>query len=473
MAHDGQSNPRALTQRRPSYRRPSPSLQANGRKSSVSSATSTQQSLRSLSLQSSSPTTRLRKPSKQQLRSPLVNPWEYAALPEAIRRKQFSPDEQLAITSKISPVILDAADEALYKHFHRSRSTFSLRVPKRRKWSVEDQEDIASSEEEDRQGQEKVVEPHKRGHSVKWERMDARDLDSFKWLDADTELDLRLDDYHAISAEVNERQNSMSSHRKSFRRGLSFSNSFRRRSSSSTSSQQSPATLNQTGKKPVFEESNIFPQTLQHQRIGSTSSLDPSATHYQDPTAKMKLRVYLASPQKFDEALEFGFPTIHTRTLQATIRPQTSPEHPEGLTKSFLAEDTPSLSEDESRDERSEYMHIDSPRTPVEMFFPSRASNKSSIERSSHLRPRIVHHHDGYVQASASEREMTLKMTLTRPELRAIEQSEATNSPLINDIPLEKAPLHAPVGDARTIWDDLPEEPNRVKRFLKRLKGRS
>lgn len=390
-------------------------------------------------------------------------------MPAAIRRKHFSPEEQLDIISRINPVILDAADEAYYKQYQRSRSTNSLIPPERRKWST-GFEDISLSEEEIFEEVDRVEEVYiPREHITHRKRMEARDLDSFKWLDADNELDLRLDDYHAISAEVNDRQNSMSSRRRSFRRGLSFTNSFRRRSSSSVSS-QSHAQLTSSGKKPIFDEETAFPQSTNHQRISSTTSLDPSATHYQDPAAKMKLRVYLASPQKFDEALEFGFPTIHSRTLQASTRPQTSPEYAEGPSKSFLAEDTPSLSEDESRDERSEYK--DSPQTPVDVSFPGRASNKSSTERSSNIRPRIIQHHDGYAQASASDREMTLKMTLTRPELRAIEQPEIVNSPLINNIPLERAPLHAPFGDSRTIWDDLPEEPNRMKRFLKKLKGR-
>ena len=41
----------------------------------------------------------------------------------------------------------------------------------------------------------------------------------------------------------------------------------------------------------------------------NTHSADSEATYYQDPEARLKLRVYLASPQKFDEAVEFGFPS--------------------------------------------------------------------------------------------------------------------------------------------------------------------
>ena len=53
--------------------------------------------------------------------------------------------------------------------------------------------------------------------------------------------------------------------------------------------------------------------TMVRPSTDSNLSIDPAATYYQDPEARKKLRKYLASPQKFDEAVEFGFPSVPAR----------------------------------------------------------------------------------------------------------------------------------------------------------------
>lgn len=402
--------------------------------------------------------TRLRKSSKPTAPpSTFITPLEFAALPSAIRRKHFSPEEQYYIAAQLNPVILDAADEALYKQYQhyqgrqRSRSVDSL------KYGVDadfesDNAPLTPAEEE-------------------WEDMDVRDLERLSWLDNDNDLDLKLDDYHTISADLNSKQSS-NVRRRSFRRGLSFSNvSFRRRSSSSTSLQSPPPLGSNLNKGTSHQASPSFQPA--HRSRDSTTSLDPSATHYQDPAAKMKLRVYLASPQKFDEALEFGFPSLQQEAVHPLGRPRTSPGAVNGQPKTFFSDDTPSLSEDESRDEQSEYIHQDSPRTPQDMSFPTgRPSQKSSTERSTQSRTRVIRDAiESYTYASAADREMTLRMTLTRPELRAIEDADHYLNPSqINERPLERAPLTSPVNHTGLVWDELPEEPSRVKRFFKKLK---
>ena len=361
-------------------------------------------------------------------------------MPRAIQRKRFSPEEQYYIASRFNPVILDAADETLYKQYQQSPTSSHIHPPD---FDFEDIENEEYCEEEE---------------GLK--DMDAKSLGSFRWLDKDNDLDLKLDDYHAISADLN---NGQSRNRRSFRRGFSFSNlSIRRGSSSSTSLPNQPP--------PVSNINRAIPPAVslppsRHQRLESAASVDPSATHYQDPAAKMKLRVYLASPQKFDEALEFGFPSLHQDAIQFQVRPKTTSD----VAKTFLTDDTPSLSEDA----RSEYFQQDSPRTPIDTSFPGRPSHKSSTDRSWRVRPRMVCEIvDSYAQASASDREMTLKMTLTRPELRALEEADYAKPIAVNKRPLEKAPLIVPVGESRSIWDELPEEPSRMKRFFKKLKSR-
>lgn len=452
LAHDaGRSS--STSKRRPqSARRPSISHLASLRKPSTSSSESTDRDFSVGSLHRARSKSRLRKWSQPAI-SPsttLINPWDFAALPAAIQRKHFTLEEQYRIASKLNLVVLDAADEALYKQHQRQAS---IRGHRSLDLDNQDSIDLFLEADDDADDEEE-------------ESMEAKDYESFRFLDQDPSLDLKLDDYHTISTAL-QRPSTSTPHRRSFRRGLSFSNvSFRRRSSSSVSLQSSLPLGSPTN--PPLPSPSLL-QT-RHQSKSSTASLDPAATHYQDPTAKMKLRVYLASPQKFDEALEFGFPSLHKNGIQSPDRPKTSAGIIGGQPKtSFLADDTPSLSEDE----RSEYLAHDSPRTPIDMSFPAhRSSQKSSTDRSTSLRPRFVTAvTDGHAHAPALDREMTLKMTLTRPELRQIEDTD--NSRSINERPLEKAPLTAPINGTSSIWDELPEDTSRMKRFFRKLKGRA
>jgi hypothetical protein len=78
------------------------------------------------------------------------------------------------------------------------------------------------------------------------------------------------------------------------------------------------------------------------------TAIDPDAMYYQSPEARSKLRQYLISPQKFDEALAFGFPstptTIDTPGLEedGTHRKFSTTSTD---TKTFLKDDTISLSD--------------------------------------------------------------------------------------------------------------------------------
>jgi hypothetical protein len=140
------------------------------------------------------------------------------------------------------------------------------------------------------------------------------------------------------------------------------------------------------------------------------SPIDPAATHYRDPEARKKLRECLASPQKFDEAIEFGF-----FSKDGGSRPQTgvfnkNTAHQDRL-RSFLEDDRSSkYSDDASAAEP------DSPRTP-QLFDKSHhiRSVRNSIEHSSHSKT------DKHMPDTAASREMTLRMTLTRPDLRQSE----------------------------------------------------
>lgn len=156
---------------------------------------------------------------------------------------------------------------------------------------------------------------------------------------------------------------------------------------------------------------------------------DPEATHYRDPEARKKLRMYLASPQKFDEAVEFGFPSTSghdTATSSYQLPPiATDARNFSRDMQTFLRDDKVSFLEDNEDDDKGldsdadSMADIDSPVTPSSTGLSFRChtrgspSNLSSLD-STGLPP--VHSMGGRLN-----REMTLRMTLTRPDLRADE----------------------------------------------------
>ncbi len=211
--------------------------------------------------------------------------------------------------------------------------------------------------------------------------------------------------------------------------------------------------------------------SLKHIRSqASISSIDPRATHYQDPAARMKLRLYLASPQKFDEAVEFGFPSAGGKKPNSHQRPMTSPQPRPEVNRTFFHDDTPSLSGDDG-DDADDPDTLFYPRTPEEAVFQmNRQSHKGSIDGSLGVRPYPVRRQpESYGRAHTTDREMTLHMTLTRPDLRSPDKVTATQPKNINELPLTKPDLavdHPPA----SIWDTLPAEESKMKRFLRRLK---
>lgn len=164
---------------------------------------------------------------------------------------------------------------------------------------------------------------------------------------------------------------------------------------------------------------------------------DPEAKHYMDPEARAKLRLYLASPQKFDEVLEFGFPS--TSAELPSTPPESHPRHKlaprqvnhdvltflQGDPVSFL-DDAPEYTKYDSSDSDEDTSTIgdgDSPVTPRDGQDVSRyirrlpSSNGSSLDNTSFPLP--CGRQTRYAEAMAGNREMTLRVTLTRPDLRA------------------------------------------------------
>ena len=207
---------------------------------------------------------------------------------------------------------------------------------------------------------------------------------------------------------------------------------------------------------PLFRQSTssyspVSPSFPQHTRTRSiatqitrisTDSIyrqsDASAVYYQDPDARLKLRRYLASPQKFDEAVEFGFPSSPTPVPDAdTFKPYRSTSSNDA--HAFLKDDVISFidrpepdSGDDVDDDLSSVGETISPATPCatheaesvfrcasegtrSMFSSLDCDNLPQLDLISFKANPIVEPDF----SALINREMTLRMTLTRPDLRA------------------------------------------------------
>ncbi|KAI1387059.1 uncharacterized protein F4822DRAFT_411984 [Hypoxylon trugodes] len=337
-----------------------------------------------------------------------------ARLPAKIREKHLTREEQLIIAKHLrQSVILDAADEAFLKagRFATRRPSPPPHYPPTLSSSPRASMESISSDNASAGAPDALY-------------------DSFRWLDEDDDLDLRLalDDYH-VNLKESVSVPPQDPRPPSFRRHLSFSKiPFGRPSISSSrpgTKDAAPPTAHSASPsqfaypQPVRRKSRALSLiTPKHGAHESISSIDPGAAHYQDPEARLKLRVYLASPQKFDEAIEFGFPSNDPPSAstgrdlsnaQGYSRFMFSPDSEKF--KTFLSDDRSSTySEDAS---------LPDPESPKTPNTPDKHAVKPLQRSSTNDYPSRLP--EGYAQVPAASREMTLRMTLTRPDLRACE----------------------------------------------------
>jgi hypothetical protein len=243
-----------------------------------------------------------------------------------------------------------------------------------------------------------------------------------------------------------------------------------------------------------------MPLSAKHQRAHSSSvsmsgrrslqtptppAVDPEATHYQDPQARRKLRMYLASPQKFDEAIEFGFPSSaddedDTTSPHFQLPPITN--HSRKFSRdmhTFLKDGKLSFFEEctgenqglES-DEEASVADVESPVTPSSTG-PSFTPHSRQVSHSKTSS-------DGSPGCNLN-REMTLRMTLTRPDLRADDdqlygwQSSHNKAPKDDPLALEDLVLTDDMNGTKGPFYVKPKSrESLVTRMLKRasLKGR-
>jgi hypothetical protein len=191
----------------------------------------------------------------------------------------------------------------------------------------------------------------------------------------------------------------------------------------------------------------------------STHGVEHSAAHYQDPDARKKLRQYLASPHKFDEAVEFGFPnpspSVMVPELFKTPRSTSGND-----AQTFLKRDVVTFLDrydEEDTDDASSDEGLESPATPADadvLFHDSRPYGSSifaGLDASDVPSLNFKVEHDIFSVSKfphdpLANREMTLRMTLTRADLRA-QEDDLYGWTKKEDDPLALEPLH--------ITDDL------------------
>jgi hypothetical protein len=402
----------------------------------------------------------------------------FLSLPDKVRRNHFSIEEQSILAGRLNceSVILDAADEVLYRlgGAQANRSLPSLQDSYSSQSSVQSVDTSHFQESDD--------------------TMDDAMMESFRWLDDDLDLSLddyhvyisetanSLDDYHGHISETAKPENEPSSlphPRADLKRNLSLSNLPR--------SPRPSVGLNRAPMPPLppmpitasqrtngvhhLHKANLSPLT-------TTFNTESGTAHYNDPQTRLKLRIF-ASPQKFDEAIEFGFPS-----LTSIQRPSSGPHsrhasywkgHARSNTNpgphTFFDDDCPSSFKTYADDETASSHDTDFPDTPPA---PSlREKYKPRIVKPSFdaERPHVWNAQtEPYAHAWLGNREMTLRMTLTRPDLRADDNLlyPATKS---QPAPITLSDLHN-AGDGDP-WTKDPKEGGRVKRFWQRVGRKS
>lgn len=471
----------------------------NHSKRSPKRTSSQQPKKQKLKTKANRPSRRLRKPESVQVAyfiQQADSQW-FRSLPPKIQQRDFSREEQqLLLTGCCDDNILDAADKiALYNKPSQSEISSTFVFPSRSpEHCCSETSSMATS---DVLSDSNVT------------LGDSSLYDSLRWLDEDRELDLSLDDYHAHVVKTSAPPKSRP-RRPSFARRLSLSSPTFSRTSSSISNRNNlqniksiervprsnnsstvPASHTNTSNDPKDSNNKSNPRpnpsanprpvssyhAPRHISHGSTSSIDPSAQYYHDPEARLKLRVYLASPQKFDEAVEFGFPSLENKenARPAPGRSTTEPLGPKQEPVQSLPQNdlpsAPNMNGDSHKKQNSTGTQplADTSSNDVSTR-PHRSksfSQKMSLDKRS--RPFSIMP-KGTSNGSGINREMTLKMTLTRPDLRTA-GSTGTESPTPKDsedlLKLEDLP---PVNENSPVWKTTDEDNGVMKKMWRRIK---
>ena len=396
----------------------------------------------------------------------------FLRLPPKVQRGHFTKEERDLLSGHLDLVVPDAADQTYERKLYKLSQEANRSVPTLRPSSSSTLSSISTFDLHD------PIDS-------------AIDMDeSVIWFDDDNEVDLdsklQLDDYHQFINKAAEHKRSPAGRGPSFRRALSLSSlPFGTKPLQSPVPPTPPLPVDVQQQTSRRRSSQV--QSPTHVKQPSVPAIETSTRHYQDPEARLKLRVYLASPQKFDEAIEFGFPSLEDKESLSLHRPSLSRSHNTAPCKTFLHDDCPSLFDaldsTDDNDETTSLPERDYPYTPVDDKFHSDATLLSPSDAASSgsgstlftkpaYKP-VIRHNQGsepFAQLLAGSREMTLRMTLTRPDLRADEKALYASTTGDDPLALEHLP---PAKKEEDIWDSLPKDRNVVKRIWRRVSGRS
>ena len=403
----------------------------------------------------------------------------FQSLPPKVQQKFFSPEERAYLRQVYrDSVIFDSADQAVYRSEQKKKQTHPSceSLPSDTTTTDLSQTSTLYIESSDSDW-DTEAEPDDEDDDDNNE-MDNSLNDSFRWLDGDGDLDLRLDDYHAHITNANPVPKQPPRRKPSFRRTMSFSANRQARKAASSvshpvvpsSSQSStvPSSLaNIVGRTSTSRPPSGYQRPTMHAPRSSTSSIDPAAQYYQDPEARLKLRVYLASPQKFDEAIEFGFPALNDGKDDNTLSER--PERvSEGLASPKVQKLTGTFFEDANGTVHGNRCSNDKNRRKSSRL-STVAKAPQTLKNPPNKRQTCTAAPPPALRRVPGNREMTLKMTLTRPDLR--EQSSPSVSPTSAEDPLRPEEL-PPVADSYPdIWDESDsEQQNVMKKMWRRLR---
>ncbi len=178
--------------------------------------------------------------------------------------------------------------------------------------------------------------------------------------------------------------------------------------------------------------------------IDTAAAAERKPIYYQDPEARAKVKQYLVSPSKFDEVVEFGFPTIpeaaplQTKTSHVHFHP--GMPHVSADVQRFCSRETPYPTTEEHEapnhagddDDLSSIADSDGPGTPLDTdalsHYPGRPFSSPTGPFLTRAPSRSSPQRDLATVAQSlapSNREMTLKLTLTRPDLRNSQEDGA------------------------------------------------
>lgn len=364
----------------------------------------------------------------------------FLGLPETIRRKHFSPEERIALVGRFENIIVDAADETLY------------RLGRQTNRSLDTLDSCSSSTLSEMELGPPAIRIQRR-KSLDRDVQSAADefRKSFRWLDEDGKIDLRLNEFCTTEIPPPSSPKSQKS-----RRTFSISSTTRTGSSSSNASYtRRPSITSRRTTSCIPVTVTRAPSINRRSYSAHSNNAEmKEAAYYQDPEARLKLRVYLASPQKFDEAIEFGFPS--TQDATEFFRPRSPVRQPDafptcGEDDGLSMTDITMLSQDKEDEEEDE----------------ARPLHSSGSRHG----PRFLKDH--YQHSSACSREMTLKMTLTRKDLRADDEKLyclPSERPLATE---EIAPAIQADDTTAGFWDTTDKESESgLKKIWRKMTGR-